>query len=260
MVAKTSRTVQSVDRAVMILEVLAGEPRGLSLGDVATRLFLAPQTVQSLLRTLESHDLVRQEGRGVPYRLGPGLSRLAGGRPSRDARGSLARGPVEALARDIGESVLLAELTGRRAAPIAQARFEQPLAVTPDSEGFLRLHTMATGKVLMAAMPEPGRSVFVRGLQLARRTVRTVTDPDALLAELAHVAAQGWAETVEEAVLGVAALAVPLPVRAGAVPASLGTCFPTARYTSERRPVLLEALRRCAREIADAWQEFDPPV
>jgi len=256
MCAKATRSVQSVDRAILILEILANEPNGLSLRDLATRLFLVPQTVQSLLRTLELHEFVSQAGRGAPYCLGSGVHRLAGERLTRDERGSLARAPVAALARDIGESVLLAELTGRRAAPIAQARFEQPLAVTPDSEGFLRLHTMATGKVLMATIPESGRSVFVHGLQLARRTPCTMTDPEALLGQLTTVVAQGWGETVEEAVLGVAALAVPVPVTGDMVPAAVGTCLPTARYTPERRPILLAALQRCAQEIADAWREL----
>lgn len=250
------RPIQSVDRAILILDVLAGEPNGLSLRDLSVRLFLAPQTVQSLLRTLELRELVVQAGRGAPYRIGPGLHRLAGDRPSRDERGSLARTPVANLAKEIGESVLLAELSGRRAAPLAQARFEQPLAVTPDSEGFQRLHTMATGKVLMAAMPAAARAVFVHSLNLTARTPLTVTAADQLLEQLAVAAKQGWAETSEEAVLGIAALAVPIPTTPDQVPAALGICLPTARYSPERRPELLAALRRSAQEIQDIWLEL----
>ncbi len=254
--SRSPRPIQSVERAFSILDVLAGEPAGLSLRDLAIRLFLPPQTVQSLLRTLELRELVVQAGRGAPYRIGPGLHRLASDRPSRDERGSLARVAVSNLAKDIGESVLLAELSGRRAAPLAQARFEQPLAVTPDSEGFQRLHTMATGKVLIAAMPATARTVFVHGLNLSPRTPVTITDPDQLLAELAVVAEQGWAETIEEAVPGIAALAVPIPTTGDQVPAALGTCLPTARYSAERRPELLAALHRYAREIQEIWQEL----
>jgi IclR family acetate operon transcriptional repressor len=253
MPAKAPRSVQSVDRAILILQALSTETGGLALRDLAARLFLPPQTVQSLLRTLELHDFVLQDGRGAPYQLGDGIRRLAGNRPSRDERGRLAHGPVLALANEIGESVLLDELTGRSAAGIAQARFEHALAVNPDSEGFQRLHTMATGKVLLAALPAPQRAIFVHGLNLSQRTPHTITDPDLLLGELQQVAAQGWAETLEEAVLGVAALAVPIPCPPGLPPASLGTCLPTARYTPERRPVLLAALQECAQDIADAW-------
>ena len=66
MCAKATRSVQSVDRAILILEVLANAPEGLSLRDLATRLFLAPQTAQSLLRTLELHEFIVQSGRGAP--------------------------------------------------------------------------------------------------------------------------------------------------------------------------------------------------
>jgi DNA-binding IclR family transcriptional regulator len=169
----------------------------------------------------------------------------------------LAHDAVVALAREIGESVLLAELTGRSAASITQSRYDHVLAVNPDSEGFQRLHTMATGKVLLAALPEPQRTAFVYGLHLPQRTPQTITDPDKLLAQLHEVAQQGWAETLEEAVVGVAALGVPVPGPKNLPAASLGICLPTVRYTAERRASLLPALRQCACEIAEAWRVLE---
>jgi DNA-binding IclR family transcriptional regulator len=249
------RPIQSVERAILILDVLSGESAGLPLQTLAKRLFLPPQTVQSLLRTLELHDWVAQDGRGAPYKLGTGLRHVASGRAPRDVRGSLARNLVIDLAKDIGESVLLAERSGRRAAPLAQARFERPLAVTPDAEGLQGLHVMATGKVLMAGIPEPARSVFVRSLTLFPRTERTATDPSDLLRQLATVSRQGWAETVDESEIGIAALAVPVPAEPGQQPAALGTCLPTARYNPDRRPVLLAALQACAKAIQQIWQQ-----
>jgi len=162
---------------------------------------------------------------------------------------------VADLAREIGESVLLAERSGRRAAPLAQARFERPLAVTPDAEGLQGLHVMGTGKILMAALPEPARSAFVRSLTLFPRTGRTATDPGELLDQLAAVARQGWAETIDESEIGIAALAVPVPVGPDQPPVALGTCLPTARYSPERRPRLLAALQACAKAIQQTWQQ-----
>lgn len=251
---RISRPIQSVERAILILDVLSGESSGLPLQTLAKRLFLPPQTVQSLLRTLELHDWVVQAGRGAPYRLGPGLRRLAAGRPPRDVRGSQARSAVADLAKDIGESVLLAERSGRRAAPLAQARFERPLAVTPDAEGLQGLHVMATGKILLAGLPEPARSVFVHSLDLESRTARTITDPEALLGQLAVVARQGWAETIDESEVGIAALAVPVPVGPDLPPAALGTCLPTVRYGPEQRPRLLAALQACSQAIQEVWR------
>jgi DNA-binding IclR family transcriptional regulator len=58
---------------------------------------------------------------------------------------------------------------------------------------------------------------------------------------------------VVEAVIGVAALAVPIPTSGTKAAAAIGTCLTTARYTSERRPALLNALQRCACDIAAVW-------
>src|ERR1039457_2598022 len=53
-------TIQSVDRAALILKVLASGPRRLGVSEIAARLGLARPTVHGLLQTLQSHGLLEK--------------------------------------------------------------------------------------------------------------------------------------------------------------------------------------------------------
>ena len=69
--------VQSVDRALRILTMLAGHgPLGVT--EVAQQLQVHKSTAFRLLATLESHELVQQDAERGRYRLGMGVLRLAG--------------------------------------------------------------------------------------------------------------------------------------------------------------------------------------
>jgi len=69
--------VQSILRAVDVLELLASEPAGLALGDLCGRLGLKAPTVHNILRTLMARALVERHAAPVRYRLGPRLGEMA---------------------------------------------------------------------------------------------------------------------------------------------------------------------------------------
>jgi DNA-binding IclR family transcriptional regulator len=70
--------IQSVLRAVNLLELVAHSERGLSLGEVCTALGLKQPTAHNLMRTLASRGLVEKTSSPVRYRLGPAVLALAG--------------------------------------------------------------------------------------------------------------------------------------------------------------------------------------
>ena len=86
MAAETPRTIQSLDRAVALLELLATRAEGLGLGRIAAQTGLPPQTVQGLLRTLQAHEprlclavrmVFDKDGRKRSHRFLRGLMRSA---------------------------------------------------------------------------------------------------------------------------------------------------------------------------------------
>ncbi len=249
----SGRTIQSLDRAFLLVSALSTEAEGLSLTELAAAAGLAPQTVQSLLRTLQAHGWVVQSGRGRPYVLGPAPLQLA----SRWWRGhgpaASARAAVVELSRRVGEYVLLAELHGVVLLPLVEQRPERELMLGATEFGPDRIHAMATGQVLLAALPEAIRQRTLAALPLPARGPRTIVDPGAFAARLHEVAATGWCVCRGEAGDHVAALAVPVRDASGAVRAALGISLPELRLTTRREAELLTDLRQAKQAIEARW-------
>jgi DNA-binding IclR family transcriptional regulator len=77
-----SELVQSLLRAVDVIELIAQSERGLSLGEVCNSLGLKQPTAHNLIRTLVARDFVEKTSSPVRYRLGSAVIRLAEERAS----------------------------------------------------------------------------------------------------------------------------------------------------------------------------------
>jgi IclR family acetate operon transcriptional repressor len=236
-----------------ILELLASEPAGLSLSALAERMGLAPQTCQSLLRTLETHNMVRQPGRGQAYRLGPAIGALARTWSRRQRPPEQVQTAVSELARTTGEYVILAQLDGPVLIPLAEARPDQPLVVAYHQYDTARLHAMATGKLLLAFADEPHREDLLARLELRPWGPRSVRNLPQLRKQLAMVRRTGQSVCIEENAPHVAALAVAVRNGDRQVVAALGLALPTARLSPSRRRDLLVQMSEAADRIAEAW-------
>jgi len=246
------RSIQAVDRAVDILRILAGQPEGMTLSELSERVGLKPQTAQSLVRTLQMHGWVAQPGRGRPYLLGPDFVGLA----DRWLRGhgpeGSIRGILHAFSVRLREYVLLAELRGASLIPLHEEQFEQPLMVRGEF-GAGSIYAMATGKMLLASLPVATREAIVRELPLQARGPNAATSAEALLAQLAQIARQGYAVCRGENAAHICALAVVVRRPLCSPPVALGISLPEVRLTAEKEKELLRQLKTVSKEIETAW-------
>jgi len=252
-VSEGPRVLQSVDRSARVLTLLAQEAEGLGLGEMADRMGLKPQTLQGIVRSLQAHGLVLQLRRGGRYSLGPRIHELSRTWLSRCDRAALARDAVRELADTIGEGVLLSELRGERLLGLVQVNADQPLSVSQDQLHPAPLHTTATGKILLAFLPEAERDALIATQDYRPRTPKTIASPEALREELTRVADQEVAVCEDEAYDGVSAAGVPIRDVNGHVTAAIGASLPSTRWMPEHAEMILENLRRVARDIEVLW-------
>ena len=85
----------------------------------------------------------------------------------------------------------------------------------------LEAYCSALGKMLLGSMPAELQDAYLASAPFVALTDRTITDPEALRAELRRVAAQGFAHDNGEAATGVRCFAVPVRDRQGAAVAAL---------------------------------------
>jgi len=237
--------VQSVDRALDLLEALASARQPLGVSELAALTALPEGTAHRLLRALLQRGYVRQAA-DRKYALGSSVLRL------RDAgHRTLAAAAGPALSRLVeisGETANLAVLEGDLVVYVAQVPSARTLRMFAEVGRQVYVHCTAVGKVLVADLPVPHVSALLARVGMPARTPATITDPATLLRELERVRRQGFAVDDGEEEPGVRCLAV--PVHDGTrVVAAVSVSGPAERLLPGDLPALAARLRPVADDL-----------
>jgi DNA-binding IclR family transcriptional regulator len=241
-------TVQSVDRAVTILEILAREGEA-GVTRIAAELGVHKSTAFRLISALENRDLVAQDGERGKYRLGLGLLRLAGTTTERLDVVSAGRAVCRELAAEIGETVNLTVLSGFDVLYVDQVAGASVLQPRNWVGQRLPAHATSNGKALLAYLP-PARLAEHLERPRERLTERTITGRRELEKELARVRERGYATAIDELEFGLTAIAAPVYGADGEVSATVSGSGPGFRLTTDRIPAAAAAVCRAAEEIS----------
>jgi len=227
----TAAPVQSVDRALTILELLArgGES---SVTDIAAGLGVHKSTAFRLLATLETHRLVEQVNDRGRYRLGVGNLRLAGATTARLDVVSEARPVTRQLASDTGETVNITVLSDESALYLDQVAGNSALQSHNWVGQRIPLHATSNGKVLLSELSDAELAAALP--DLPRFTAHTITSRRELVAQLAEVRRVGYAVAVDELEMGLTAAAAPIRSAHGDIIASMSISGPTFRLNRAR--------------------------
>ncbi|MBD0322877.1 MAG: IclR family transcriptional regulator [Aldersonia sp.] len=240
--------VQSVDRALAILEILARR-RDTGVTDIGKELGVHKSTAFRLLAVLESRGFVEQSEDRGSYRLGFGIVRLAGAVTAQLDLTRQSRSACERLAADVGETVNVAILDAQRAVNITQVRGGASIASHNWVGQQTPLHATSSGKVLLAYAPADVRAA-VLAAPLQRFTTYTITDPAALKDALGEIVAAGWATTEEEYEIGLNGVAAPVRGADGSVIAALSVSGPAYRLQPASYPEVARLVRSAADEVS----------
>ena len=215
-----------IDRMMDVLVLLERRSNGATIRDLVDQLDLPRTTVYRILNTLQFHDMVRRSSEGT-YRLGPRLLTLAA-RAVVDSHdydlAAVALPHLERLASETGEGCKVSVLDGNIVLVVTALQGTREYALTVVPGQHQPLHAGASGKVLIAHLPEEQRNALL-GNDLFRYTNRTFADGKRLSAELARIRRQGWAEDRGEFSPSICAYAAPIRDRTGKVVAALSVPF-----------------------------------
>lgn len=244
----SASTVQSVDRAVTVMEILGRD--GLArVSEIARELGTHKSTAFRLLATLERRGIVEQDATTQGYRLGFSLVRMAAAvRRSRDLTES-ARAACEELSRNADETVHLAVLESGDVVHIAEYKLSSQLVSVNWLGRHTALHATSSGKVFLAHLPSRVRDELL-AVPLEQLTPATITDPDRLRAQLESVCRDGYASTEEELEEGLNAVAAPIRGQDGSVSACVSVSGPSYRLRPEDVPALGRRTIDAAEEIS----------
>src|SRR5690625_2379280 len=179
-----SGTVQSVDRTIELLELLADEGGQASLSELASQTELPLPTIHRLMRTLLAHGYVRQ----LPsreYSLGPRLIRL--GESAGRQFGTAAQPFLTRLARELGESANLAMIDRDMAVYVAQASSAHSMRMFTEVGRRVFTHSTGVGKAILAQLPDPAVEDILTRAGMPPATSKTIDTVPDLLTELDRI-------------------------------------------------------------------------
>lgn len=241
--------VQSVDRAITVLEILARKGEA-GVSEVAAEIEVHKSTAFRLLGALETRGLVEQSADRGKYRLGFGLIPLAGAVTDNLDVIRQGRDVCAELAAEAGETVNVAVLQEHWAVNVDQVRGPSTVATHNWIGKLTPLHCTSSGKVLLAAESPARREALLAASGMRAYTPRTLVEYDRLDAELEIIGLRGHATSVEEYEVGLNAVAAPVLDRTGVVIAAVSVSGPSYRLEEDRLETLLGPLVSGTLEIS----------
>ena len=226
------------------MRALEGESSGLSLGQIAERVALARSTVQRIVAALEAERLVIAASPNGRVRLGPAILRLAAS--VRTDFAALARPFIVRMSHELRETVDLSSVRKDHLVFIDQVIGPQRLRTASAVGDSFPLYCTANGKAYLSMLDEAAIERLI-GRAYEKRTPKTLTRLDALLADLKSSRKTGVAFDREEHTLGICAVGVALQDPLGNSVA-ISVPVPTQRFQN-RHALMAERLLATKRAL-----------
>lgn len=248
--AQQSEGVQSVLRALEILERIAAAGGEMGITELAEATRLPLPTIHRLLRTLILRGYVHQTPRRR-YALGARLIPL--GERAGGSLGATCKPILTEVVKAVGESASIAMFDFNRAVYIAHVPSTHSMRMFTNIGHRVELHATAVGKALLSLVDDEEALTRVERVGMNARTPYTITDPQVLLEQVHLVRERHFALDEEEQEVGVCCVAVPVH---GPIALAMSVSGPTPRMmpgkVSSIVPVLLDASRRLSDRIVAA--------
>jgi IclR family acetate operon transcriptional repressor len=244
-------TVQSLDRALMLLRVVSEAP-GLSLSELAARTDQSPATVYRALTTLQSHGFVEMEEPAQLWHVGGGAFRVGSGFLRRTKVAERARQPMDALMRATGETANLGIEHREQVLFLSQVEAQEAIRAFFPPGTLSPMHVSGIGKALLAWYPEARvRDIAARG-GLAGFTAQSLTSEAALLADLAATRVRGFAIDDQERAEGMRCVAAAVFNAYREPVAGLSVSGPAFRMSLQDAARIGAEVAQAAREVTMA--------
>lgn len=244
-------TVKSVDKALLLLEMVSEHPDGIAITELAQEVGMYKSTVHRLLGTMMRRGYIEQDPVTGRYKLGYtvldlGMKLLSSIDMRREAMPAL-----QELALATNEVVHLALLD--RGSVVYIEKVESPNTVRMHSRVGTRVpvHATGLGKAILAFLPKREVQDIVRRYGLPRLTAHTVTDVNQFWASLDETRSTGFAFDIEEHQEGVCCVAAPIFAHDGCAVAAVSVSGPGLRMTRDRMMELVPLVKRAGQRISE---------
>jgi len=244
-------TIKSLDRALEVL-VTMGEMQGGTLSEIAGALGQSPATVYRVLTTFQGRGFADFDDQTQVWNIGPAAFLTGSHFLRRTSLVERARPIMRTLMEATGETANLGIEQDGQVLFLGQVETHATIRAFFPPGTASAMHASGIGKALLSRMDDSRQRQVLAASQLERFTDHTLTEPDAIIADLHQTRKRGYAIDGEERNVGMRCIAAPVYNVYGEGVAGVSVSGPTARITDDRIDALAEAVMTAAAELTKA--------
>src|SRR4051794_32589872 len=252
--------VQSVDRALAIIETLAEDDEGYRLSDLAIRTGLSTSTVHRLLATLEKRRFVQFDRSESKWHIGAQSFSVGATFARRRNFTAQAMPYLRKLRDQTRETANLAVVDDESIIVLTRAESREIMRSLTKVGGRVAMVASGVGKAVLATYTDEDVNAIIRHHGMPRLTEKSIVRPSDLFRELEIVRRQGYAVDDEEACMGLRCIAAVVYSDCSEPLAAISVSGMTSRVTDERLPLLGRMVRDAATELTMALGGVMPAV
>ena len=242
--------IQSLDRAIGILNLFRNSRNPIGISEIAASLNLAKTTVHGLVSTLEKNGFLQKDPTTRKYRLGFALYELSSIQMSRLDINQCATMPLQALANKINR-ICRVGIWDRNSIIVTMTIQPQGHESTQRQFGpRLPGYCTALGKAILANIPSSDLKTYLDAVELKAYTPNTIVDRDMLENDLIQTKERGFSISRQEVLLHQAGLGAPVLGPGGEVMGAISARLDAGEEDTEQMTSVAEGLKRAAFHVS----------
>jgi DNA-binding IclR family transcriptional regulator len=243
--------VQSLERALTILNKLSDYPEGIQIARLSEQVGLSKSTVHRLLATLANMNYVVKDTDSDKYKLGLQILFLSRNILNNNDIVHTSKPYLEKLSREINETVHLCIEDRGEIVYIDKIESNQTIRMFSRVGNRAPMYCTAVGKILYSGMESEYFEELVSKVNFIAKTEATITSPEELREEIDKIKKQKYALDNIENEEGIRCIAAPIYNHIGKIIASFSVSGPSNRVTMDRiNDILIEKMRQTSLDIS----------
>ena len=244
--------VQSVDRALLIIETLAEDDEGYRLTDLAVRTGLSPSTVHRLLTTLEKRRFVQFDRGESTWHIGAQSFAVGSTFVRRRNFVTQALPYLRKLRDQTRETANLAVVDDGAMVVLTRVESREIMRSVTKVGGRVPMVASGLGKALLATYSEQDVFAIIQRVGMPRLTSKSIVRAGELCKSLHDIRRQGYSVDDEEALIGLRCVSAVVYDDCSEPLAAISVSGKASRVPNDRLPILGKLVQEVAAELTTA--------
>ncbi|MFF2853482.1 MULTISPECIES: IclR family transcriptional regulator [unclassified Peribacillus] len=225
--------LSTLDKGLQVITYLSIINRPISIGELSKEMNINKSTMFRILKTLQKRGFVFQQDNGDYSLRVEEFNIIVDRFDQNEALQRILRSELEKLSKQCAETVTLSVLVDEKVECIDKIDSHESVHVTHIIGRYSPLHAAASGKVVLAFIPQPKIDTIINGKELEKFTDSTIVSVRILEKELIEIKKNGFAVSHGELDLGISAVAAPIFSKTGKIIGSVSILGISQKFTEE---------------------------